>query len=396
MNTDKKKLGIYVHIPFCVRKCAYCDFLSFEGLLDKHGPYIGALNREVDIINSKYGRKFDEDYEIASIYFGGGTPTSIKENYICDLLCKLKEKFILSDDVEITLEANPGTLSYESLLAYYNAGFNRLSMGLQSGDNAELACLSRIHTYEEFKDNYETAREIGFTNINVDIMTSLPFQNEHTLSKTLDGIFELNVKPNHISAYSLIVEPETPFYEKYGEIDENGYYTGPEGYALPSPEKERTLYYMVRDRLKAEGYNQYEISNYALPGYESEHNSAYWTRRDYIGLGLGASSFISEVRYKNSTDILDYIDNPEKILEKQPLDENARLEEFMFLGLRMMKGVSETEFEKVFNRRLSICYGPQIEELTREGLLTYDGDRYSLTPLGVDYGNYCFAKFLRS
>lgn len=391
----KKKLGIYVHIPFCVRKCAYCDFLSFEGMLDKHGPYIGALNREVDIISEKYGVNFINDYEVVSIYFGGGTPTSIKPQYITELLCKLKSAFDVTENAEITLEANPGTLSYESLLEYYNAGFNRLSIGLQSGDNAELDYLSRIHTYEEFKENYETAREIGFVNINVDIMTSLPFQNEHTLNKTLDGIFELNSKPDHISSYSLIVEPGTSFYDRFGELDENGNYTGPEGYALPTGDKERQLYYLVRDRLIAEGYTQYEISNFALPGCESIHNSAYWTRQEYIGLGLNASSLINEVRYRNTPDLDLYISDVNYIDEKTVLSENARLEEFMFLGLRRLAGVNEDEFERTFNRRLSICYGPQLEELINQGLMYKYDKNYALTPLGIDYGNYCFSRFLR-
>ena len=207
-----KQLGIYVHIPFCVRKCAYCDFLSFEGKSDKQGPYIGGLNREVDIIREKYGIDENNDYVVSSIYFGGGTPTSIKESYICDLLCKLKQLFPMAENPEITLEANPGTLSMDKLIAYKDAGFNRLSIGLQSADNAELNFLSRIHTFEEFKENFLTAYEIGFRNINVDLMTALPYQSEYNINKTLDELFELSVRPTHISAYSLIVEKGTDFF----------------------------------------------------------------------------------------------------------------------------------------------------------------------------------------
>lgn len=391
---DKKKIGIYVHIPFCVRKCAYCDFLSFEGKADKQGPYIGALNREVDIISEKYGIDFLNEYEVASIYFGGGTPTSIKENYITDLLCKLKERFDVSENAEITLEANPGTLNHEKLLAYREAGFNRLSLGLQSADNAELDCMSRIHTYEEFKENYYDAREVGFLNINIDIMTALPFQNEHTLSNTLNEIFELSSKPDHISAYSLIVEPGTPFYEKYGEKDENGVYTGPEGYALPNEKLERTLYYMVRDRLIKEGYHQYEISNFALPTMESVHNSSYWTRQDYIGLGLNASSFINNVRYRNEADLDSYISDSSKIDEKNSLDVKAQMEEFMFLGLRMMSGVNAAKFERTFKTHLRDVYGEQIDGLISAGLMYENEGNYALTAAGIDYGNYCFSMFL--
>lgn len=392
---NSKKIGIYVHIPFCVRKCAYCDFLSFEGKADKQGPYIGALNREVDIISEKYQKDFAGEYEVSSIYFGGGTPTSVKENYVCDLLCKLKAAFNVSDDAEITLEANPGTLSHEKLLAYKEAGFNRLSIGLQSADNAELDCLSRIHTYEEFKENYYDARSVGFLNINVDIMTALPFQNEHTLSTTLNELFELASKPDHISAYSLIVEPGTPFYEKYGEKDENGIYTGPEGYALPNEKQERGLYYMVRDRLIKEGYRQYEISNFALPSMESVHNSAYWTRQDYIGLGLNASSCIDNIRYVNEADLDSYIEDPSKIGSKDVLDTQAQMEEFMFLGLRMTKGVNGAKFERTFKRHLKEVYGAEIEELIQQGLMyEYEGN-YALTSTGIDYGNYCFSRFLK-
>lgn len=389
-----KELGIYVHIPFCVRKCAYCDFLSFEGKSDKQGPYIGALNREVDIILEKYGISSDSDYEVVSIYFGGGTPTSIKESYICDLLCKLKQAFPMSENPEITLEANPGTLSMEKLIAYKEAGFNRLSIGLQSADNAELNFMSRIHTFEEFKENFLTAYEVGFRNINVDIMSALPYQSEYNINKTLDELFELSIRPTHISAYSLIVEPGTEFYEKFGERNEDGKYTGPMGSAMPTEEQERAMYYLIRNRLMAEGYMQYEISNFAYPGYESLHNSGYWSRRDYIGLGLGASSCLNNVRYKNESDLEKYIENPRIIDEEIKLDEKAQMEEFMFLGLRRMEGVSTYEFTTIFNKSMESVYDAQLKKLIAEGLMVYDGGRYMLTEMGVDYGNYCFSAFV--
>ena len=389
-----KQLGIYVHIPFCVRKCAYCDFLSFEGMMDKQGPYIGALNREVDIILDKYGIDNPDEYEVASIYFGGGTPTSIKEDYICNLLCKLKERFNVSEFAEITLEANPGTLDMDKLIKYREAGFNRLSLGLQSADNAELNFLKRIHTYEEFKENFITAVEVGFQNINVDIMTALPYQGEHNLTNTLDELFNLPYKPTHISTYSLIVEKGTEFYERYGEKDEDGRYTGREGSALPSEELERKMYYLVRNRLLNEGYQQYEISNFSLPGFESVHNSSYWTRKDYIGLGLGASSCINNVRYKNTDKLSDYIENPRHILEEIKLSEKDQMEEFMFLGLRMTAGISTYEFSTIFKKAIETVYAAPLKQLMEEGLLAYDNGRYFLTDAGMDYGNYCFAQFL--
>ena len=395
-----KKIGIYVHIPFCVRKCAYCDFLSFEGMSDKQGPYIGALNREVDIILEKYNISETDEYEVSSIYFGGGTPTSIKESYICDLLCKLIEKinstnnFSMSENPEITLEANPGTLSMDKLIAYRDAGFNRLSIGLQSADNAELNFLSRIHTFEEFKENFLTAYEIGFRNINVDIMTALPYQGEYNLNHTLDELFELSVRPTHISAYSLIVEKGTDFYDKFGERDEDGKYTGPMGSALPTEAEERELYYLVRNRLIQEGYYQYEISNYAYPGFESVHNSAYWSRQDYIGIGLGASSCINNTRYKNGSNLDKYIENPRLIEEQVKIDINGQMEEFMFLGLRRTMGVSTYDFSTTFGKSIESVYDASLKKLMNEGLLYYDNGRYALTDMGIDYGNYCFSQFL--
>lgn len=389
-----KKLGIYVHIPFCVRKCAYCDFLSFEGKADKQGPYIGALNREVDIIKEKYNITNENDFVVGSIYFGGGTPTSIKESYICDLLCKLIQEFPMDENPEITLEANPGTLSIDKLIKYKEAGFNRLSIGLQSADNAELNFLSRIHTFEEFKENFLTAYEIGFRNINVDLMTALPYQSEYNLNNTLDELFELSIRPTHISAYSLIVEPGTEFFEKFGERDEDGKYTGPMGSAMPTEAQERSMYYLVRNRLLSEGYMQYEISNFAYPGYESVHNSGYWTRRDYIGLGLGASSCINNVRYKNTEDLDEYIGNPRLISEQVKLDVNAQMEEFMFLGLRRIQGVSTYDFSTQFGKAMETVYDAQLKKLMNEGLMIYDSGRYMLTETGIDYGNYCFSQFL--
>jgi len=389
-----KKLGIYVHIPFCVRKCAYCDFLSFEGKTDKHGPYIGGLNREVDIIKEKYGINDESEYVVSSIYFGGGTPSSIKESYICDLLCKLKAIFPMADNPEITLEANPGTLSFEKLKAYYEAGFNRISMGLQSADNAELNFLSRIHTFEEFRENFLTAFEVGFRNINVDLMSALPYQNEYNINSTLDALFDISERPTHISAYSLIVEPGTEFYEKFGERDEDGKYTGPMGSAMPTQEQERAMYYLIRRRLFNEGYMQYEISNFAYPGYESIHNSAYWSRQDYIGLGLGASSCINNVRYRNTSDLDKYIEMPRLIDEQVVIDLQGQMEEFMFLGLRRTSGVSTYEFSTTFGKSMESVYDSSLKKLMNEGLLFYDGGRYMLTEMGIDYGNYCFSQFI--
>ena len=393
MSTEKT-LGVYIHIPFCAGKCAYCDFLSFEGKNDRHGDYVDAVLREVDIIPQKYGLKDKESCLVRSIYFGGGTPSSIDAELVNDILCKLKESFILAGDAEISIETNPGTLNEEKLKSYVYAGFNRLSIGLQSADNAELNELSRIHTREEFLESYTLAREAGFSNINVDIMTALPYQSEYTLSRTLDYVTSLEPQPEHISAYSLIVEPGTRFYDRFGEKDDDGRRKGPEGSALPDEEGERRFYYLVRDRLKSEGYKRYEISNFAKAGYESVHNSSYWTRRDYIGIGLGASSLVDNVRYRNLTKLDRYITAPGGLCEKIMIDDRGQIEEFMFLGLRCAKGVSDDDFYKCFGFMPEEIYSGVFNKLTDEGLISHAMGSWFLTDLGIDYGNYVFSHFL--
>ncbi len=387
MKAEKNPLGLYVHIPFCVQKCKYCDFLSFSCDMKTMEVYADALCREIESISEKYPllRKRGStisDYFVPTIYFGGGTPSLLSPALLEKILCKLKGAFVIASEAEITLEANPGMLTREKLAAYHAMGINRLSIGLQSAEEEELKLLGRIHTWEDFRENYEAAREAGFYNINVDVMTALPGQTQEKLARTLEKV--LTLKPEHVSAYSLILEKGTPFYEIYGENCRE----------LPDEDTERTLYYLVRDMLVKNGYFHYEISNFAKPGYESRHNSAYWKRQDYIGLGLGASSLFHHARWRNEEGLSDYIINPCKIGEQLTIKETEQMEEFLFLGLRLLCGVSEAEFYETFSVSLFGRYGDTIEKHLKEGLLCRRNGRIALTDRGIDYGNYVFSTFL--
>lgn len=389
----KEPISIYIHIPFCVRKCLYCDFLSFKTDENSMDMYADAILRQIDGIDaindvieseSITVDAYRVDAPVASVYIGGGTPSVFPGKYIEAILCKLKNKFYISEDAEITIEVNPGTVDTELLKFYRSLGINRLSMGLQSAQNEELKLLGRIHTYEEFLDSYKSAQAVGFENINVDIMTALPGQNEEMLSDTIGKVLDLN--PSHISAYSLILEEGTPFYETY--TDENM------AKFLPGETLERKLYYLLRDKLVENGYRHYEISNFSKPGYESRHNCGYWQGRDYLGLGLGASSLLGGVRIKNVSVLDEYYKDPLKPEEVISLSKEDEMEEFMFLGLRMNEGVSSSSFRDRFNVDLMSIYSDVIKKLTEERLLERSSGRVFLTDLGRDYGNYVFSRFL--
>ena len=372
MKHDNDLIGIYVHIPFCVRKCAYCDFLSFSADEQMHNQYVNSLCKQIDAS--------DKSCRVASIYIGGGTPSVIASELIETILCKLKEGFVILPDAEITIEVNPKTVTKDSLKKYRAMGINRLSIGLQSANNDELKLLGRIHSFEDFLNCYADAKAAGFDNVNIDIITALPGQTKEMLSNTLDKVIELN--PEHISAYSLILEEGTPFYDLYGDSQ------------IMSEDDERGLYYLCRDRLIDAGYLQYEISNFAREGYYSRHNTSYWTRRDYLGLGLGASSLIKDHRIKNETDIHKYIKNPLAKCEDITLDKKSKMEEFMFLGLRKMCGVNVLEFESEFDVIYDEIYGEITQKLIDQGVLKRINEFVLITNKGIDYGNYVFSSFL--
>ncbi len=370
----KDKIGVYVHIPFCVRKCAYCDFLSFPAQKDVQDHYIDALCKQIDAA--------DESRSVASVYIGGGTPSTIDPQQINRILCKLKERFAIEPDAEITIEVNPGTVTKEHFSIYRSAGINRLSIGLQSAWDEELKQLGRIHTYADFMNTYQDALEEGFQNINVDLMTALPGQTAEKLLYSLNKI--VNLSPMHISAYSLILEEGTPFYARHEAGD----------LQVPDEETERNLYYLTGDFLKEHGYHHYEISNFAKPGFESRHNSACWRRQDYLGFGLGAASLCRDERYRNLSDLAAYLEDPCGMEERIRLSKQDRMEEYMFLGLRMLDGVSESGFFETFSQGFPECFLEAIEKLLSQGLLARENGYLKLTDEGIDHGNYVFSRFL--
>lgn len=383
----KKELEIYIHIPFCIKKCAYCDFLSGPQDEETIELYVSSLLEEIQAHASN--EQFTSDYEVTTIFLGGGTPSVLNTSQIHRIFETLTTSFKISQDAEITIEANPGTVTREKLLTYRTCGINRISFGLQSTNNEELKLLGRIHTYEEFLESYQLARESGFDNINVDLISAIPRQTVSSWEETLQKVVAL--KPEHISAYSLIVEEGTPFAKMYGE-------GCPGEYDLPSEEVERAIYYRTEDLLLGAGYHRYEISNYAKERKECKHNLGYWERKEYLGIGLGAASLVQNTRYKNVDDLSYYMERSSDIkaiqenVEKLLLQE--QMEEFMFLGLRKMEGVSITKFENTFGKNIDECYGVQIQKLVEQGLLERKNGRVMLTKQGIDVSNYVFGEFL--
>lgn len=382
-----KELELYLHIPFCVKKCNYCDFLSAPAGEETRAAYVDALLEEI--------RGFDEpeDYEVVTVFFGGGTPSILPGQAIFRIMEALREKFFFRKGAEITLEANPGTVDKEKLSFYKKAGINRLSFGLQSADAEELKKLGRIHTWEKFLESFQLAREAGFSNINVDLMSALPGQTKESWEKTLRQVLAL--QPEHISAYSLIIEEGTPFYQLY-EKDVERRDAGEEPELIPSEEEERAMYEATGRILKEQGYLHYEISNYAKPGCECRHNLGYWQRRDYLGFGLGASTLLNPVRYKNTEDLEAYLGGDFSKKEFFVLTKDNQIEETMFLGLRVLEGVSKEQFREQFSCELRVVYRKELEKLEQEGLLEEEGDFVRLTSRGIDLSNPVLAEFLLS
>ena len=375
-NSERPKLSLYIHIPFCARKCLYCDFLSAPASKETQNYYVDALLTEIEQTGKTY-----REYQVITVFIGGGTPSLLSAGEIDSILCKLKKAYQISDDAEITIEVNPGTVDIYKLRTYKSCGINRLSIGLQSANDIELKRLGRIHSFQDFKETYEAARKEGFSNINVDLMSAIPGQTKESYEKTLDTV--LCMKPEHISAYSLIVEEGTPFASM--EID------------IPDEETDRQMYEETDTRLRADGFHRYEISNYAKSGYECRHNMIYWTRGNYMGLGLGAASMVRNVRWSNERKIEEYANRIEGSnvdnREFQTLSRNDQIEEFMFLGLRLVKGVSKQRFTELFGCKMEELYGNVMDKFVREGLL-FDGDNLQLTKFGMDVSNYVMADFL--
>lgn len=394
---NKEELSLYIHIPFCVRKCGYCDFLSAPADEKARDRYVQALLMEIE----RYQGTETADRKIKTLYIGGGTPSILSVDQLDCIMQKIKYTFNFCDDIEASMEMNPGTASKEKCRALYQMGINRLSIGLQSTNDMELKTLGRIHSYEDLINTYTWCREAGFQNINVDLMAALPYQTVESYTTGLRKIIRL--APEHISAYSLILEEGTPFYQKYNSGC----------YPLPDEEQERLMYRETEQILAQAGYERYEISNYAKKGYACRHNLVYWQGGDYLGLGLGSSSYMDGVRFHNTTDFNTYVNQGAYVEDREELSVQAKMEEFMFLGLRVMAGVSGTEFEKRFGKTMEDVYGDVLRKHEEEGLLQIERkedrkeaaaaepakgktniEKVMLTTKGVDVSNYVFADFL--
>lgn len=436
-NTAQMPLGIYIHIPFCIKKCDYCDFLSGSAEPEIRQAYLEALlgeirmNRNLHIIGSRdkeredaqkqeqyQEKEWEADFLVRSVFFGGGTPSILSGQAVGEILAALRERFSFGSDAEISLEANPGTVTEEKLALWKEAGVNRLSFGLQSADNRELTLLGRIHTFEQFLESWELAAKAGYGNRNIDLMSALPGQTVESWERTLKTVAAL--KPEHLSAYSLIIEEGTPFYQRFAGPE------CPDFALLPDEEAEREMYWLTCRELKKYGYQRYEISNYALPGFACRHNCGYWEGVRYLGFGVGAASYIMEetaqtmeicetgamgnpelktaaetyTRLRNVADTAEYIRRMKlglsPVEERLELTAKDRMEEFMFLGLRMKKGISFQDFRRRFGCSFDQIYGEVTETLKGQGLVTETETGICLTDYGIDVSNYVFGAYLLS
>lgn len=386
-----KKIGIYIHIPFCKRKCKYCDFISFENQKCVK-DYIDRLLWDIDniediLIKNNIG-VLPNDLEVDTIYFGGGTPSLIDSKYILNILSKLKKKFNIESDAEITIEVNPGTADLEKLKSYYDSGINRLSIGCQETHDRILRTIGRIHTYNDFLKTYKTARKIGFKNINVDLMLALPGQTINDLKESLNSI--VNLKPDHISVYSLILEDETPLKK---EIEDGTL-------ELPSDEIERQMYHETKRFLEKNDYIHYEISNFARKGLYSRHNLNCWNQHEYLGFGLASHSYINKIRFSNESNLKKYIEkNSEQLYNinayiQEIQDKQDEMKEFVMLGFRKLNGVNKNEFYKKFNIEINQIFEKEIVKLKSKNLIKENDTNIMLTLKGLDLANLVFEEFV--
>jgi len=389
-------LSAYIHFPFCVKKCPYCDFVSYAGCLDKKEAYIEALCREIirtgqEKCGSQIKAGSDvSDSMLETIYMGGGTPSLFSPEQIAAVLRQLRDTFGIRNDAEITLEVNPGTVDKDAFSGYRAIGINRISIGVQSFSPALLSALGRIHSSEQAKNAIKWAKESGFTNISCDLMTGLAGQTIEDAQESLSVLLDNHIP--HISFYALTLEEGTPFFEKYLNHEE----------LLPAPELERGMYHEMILRLEKEGYIHYEISNCAKPGFESRHNSTYWRALPYYGFGCGAYSYTQAKRIGNTPDLTAYIDamaNPSAdlsdiICETEEIDETENQKEYMLLGFRMMSGVSSDQFRRRYGLRMEDVFGGNLQRLISKGLILHEQDRYFLSDKGTDFANEVFREFV--
>ena len=387
-----KNIGLYIHIPFCKRKCKYCDFVSYSNIDNRIQKYIFYLKKEIEDIgiSNSNAYKMGEDslINIKTIYIGGGTPSYIDSKYIKEILEKVRENYKVSEDVEITLEMNPGTIDESKLQDYKEAGINRISIGLQSTNNETLKRIGRIHTYEEFLEAFLLARKVGFKNINVDLMLALPKQTIGELEEGLEKVIELN--PEHISIYSLILEENTALYN---EVNDGKY-------IMPSDEEERKMYWKTKRKLEKAGYIHYEISNFAKKGFESKHNLACWNQEEYIGVGAAAHSYANNVRYSNIDDIEKYINNFEigkdidNLIFHEKQNHESKIKEYMILGLRKIEGIDIDKFKNKFFGNPLYIFRKELDKLIKEDLVEIDGNYIKLTSKGLDLANIVWEEFI--
>lgn len=383
MITNKKKsLGLYIHIPYCVRKCRYCDFLSYTThTLESRAYYTVKLCEELLGKSKVYGNK----YYVDSVFFGGGTPSLLETEYVEEILDIIYSKFSLSDDMEISIEANPGTVDSKKLREYKDLGINRLSMGVQSLNENVLKYLGRIHTAGEALENYNDARKAGFDNINLDMMFGIPGQTTEMWKNDFKKI--VNTKPDHISFYSLQLEDKTPIFNEVmeGKVEELDQVT------------DRQMYHDAIELLEKGGYNHYEISNAAIFGKESKHNLKYWSMQDYLGVGLGSHSFINGKRFSNTEVLKDYLSTDgrrEMIIVEHESSHADNMAEYVFLGLRKTEGISLDDFEKKYGKKFLDLYGHETEDLVNRGLLEIKDGNLKLTTLGLDLSNQVFMEYV--
>ena len=386
LKMKKRNLELYLHIPFCVRKCNYCDFFSASGTEEEQAAYVSAMVQEIQSYQELSG-----EYEVQTIFLGGGTPSLLTPEQIEKIFTTIYHIFSVNENAEITMEMNPGTVDIEKLRAMKAAGVNRLSIGLQSAQNEELKMLGRMHTYEEFLETWKLTEQAGFKNRNIDLMSALPGQTIESYEDTLSKVLAL--EPEHISAYSLILEEGTVFYDWYekGKLDRGAW-------KLPSEEEEYAMGELTIQRLAEAGMHRYEISNYAKPGKECRHNLGYWDRVEYLGIGAGSSSLIKGERFDHIRDRKAYIEKIRNggsiLIDREILSVESQMEEFMYLGLRKIVGVSRTDFQNYFGKNVDDVYGKILDKLEEEQLLEFSGNRIRLTHRGMDVSNCVLAEFL--
>lgn len=405
LKLKQTEAGIYIHLPFCPKKCDYCDFISYPNQYHQQEKYITNVIQEI-----KAQKELLKQKEITTIYFGGGTPSSIESKWIQKVLSELKTILGENKQREITLEINPGTVTKEKLLDYHKAGINRLSIGLQSAEDTLLTRIGRIHTWNDFKQTIQLISKIGFTNYNVDLMIGLPNQSIENIKTSIDQVLNLPLKPNHLSVYSLIVEEGTPIASQL----EKGSIT------LPEEEEERLQYHYVKNRLELAGYTHYEISNFAKEGYQSKHNTNCWEQKEYFGFGVAAHSYLEGVRFSNTEDLEEYLAQNKNDWENQKIEkwihsidetkpfpqtrgirtihekqtQKEQEKEYIMLGLRMLKGISISAFKEKFGQNPLYLFHQQWAGLVKEELIEVDLDQIRLTSKGLDLANLVWEEFI--